>query len=44
MLPFNFSFGRMNSHWIKLIESIWGVSAWLIVAFVLYRKKVFVTV
>ena len=44
MLPFNFSHGPMNTHWIKLIESLWGVCAWLIVAFVLYKKKVFVTV
>jgi heparan-alpha-glucosaminide N-acetyltransferase len=44
MLPFNFSHGSMNTHWIRLIESLWGVSAWLIVAFVLYKKKVFVTV
>ena len=44
MLPFNYAHGKMNSHWMKLIESLWGVCAWLIVAFVLFKKKVFVTV
>ena len=44
MLPFNYAHGTMNSHWMKLIESLWGVCAWLIVAFVLFKKKVFVTV
>ena len=36
--------GPMNTHWDKLVESIWSVSAWLIVAYLMYRRKVFITV
>ena len=44
MGPFNYISGPMNTHWDNLVESIWSVSAWLIVAYVMYRKKVFITV
>lgn len=42
--PFNYISGPMNTHWDKLVESIWSVSAWLIVAYLMYRRKVFITV
>jgi len=44
MAPFNYISGPMNTHWAKLVESIWGTCAWLIVAYILFRKKVFITV
>jgi len=44
MGPFNYISGPMNTHWSRLVESIWGTCAWLIVAYVLYLKKVFITV
>ena len=44
MGPFNYISGPMNTHFANLVESIWTVSAWLIVAYILYRKKVFITV
>ena len=34
----------MRTHAAKLPEAVWGVMLWLIIAFVLYRKRVFVTV
>ena len=36
--------GPMNTHWDRLVESIWSVSAWLIVAYLMYRRKTFITV
>ena len=44
MLPFHYISGPMDTHWTKLVEALWGTSAFLILAYVLYRKKVFVTV
>ena len=44
MLPFHWMAGSMNTHALRLPESLWGVALWLAVSFVLYRKKVFVTV
>ena len=44
MLPFHYISGAMDTHWAKLVEATWGVCAWLILAFVLYRKRVFITV
>ena len=45
MFPFNFELaGGMGTHWRRLPESIWGVSCWLMVAYILYTNKVFITV
>lgn len=44
MGPFNYASGPMNTHWDRLVESIWSTSSWLIVAYIMYRKKVFITV
>ena len=45
MFPFNFELaGGMGTHWRRLPESIWGVSCWLMVAYILYANKVFITV
>ncbi len=44
MLPFNYFVAPMNTHWERLFESLWGVSLWMLVAFVLHKNKVFVVV
>lgn len=42
--PFNFAVGNMDSHLIRLVESLWGTSLWLIVAFIMFKDSVFVVV
>jgi len=51
LFPFHFIIGQnanpelnMRTHAAKLPESLWVTTLWVIIAFVLYRKKVFVTV
>jgi len=45
MLPFNYALSDgMDTHWRKLPESIWGVCCWLMVAYAMFKSKVFVTV
>ena len=44
LFPFHFMAGEMRAHAAKLPEALWGTALWLVIAFVLYRKKVFVTV
>ena len=44
LFPFRFMIGDMRTHSAKLPEALWGCMLWIIIAFVLYRKKVFVTV
>jgi prolipoprotein diacylglyceryltransferase len=35
--------GTMNTHFIQLIESIWGTLLWILVAFWLYHVKFFLS-
>jgi len=44
LFPFHFMIGEMRTHSAKLPESLWCAGLWLIIAYVLYRKKIFVTV
>ena len=44
MLPFNFYVDGWRTHWVYLLESIWGTSLWLLVALIMYRNKVFIVV
>jgi len=44
LFPFHFVIGEMRTHAAKLPETLWGTCLWIVVAFILYRKKVFVTV
>ena len=44
MFPFNYICGPMNTHWATVPESLLAVIGWLIVAYVLYRKKIFIVV
>ena len=42
--PFHWALDRMDTHAVRLPEAMWGVALWLIISFVLYRKKIFITV
>ena len=44
MMPFNYHYDGMDSHWHRLPESLLGTCGWLVVAYVLYRKKIFIVV
>lgn len=44
MLPFNYKFGEMNTHWGLLPESLWGVSLWMLVAYIMYQSNEFIIV
>jgi heparan-alpha-glucosaminide N-acetyltransferase len=44
MMPFRYVSGAMRTHWDRLVENTWAVGAWLIVAYILYRRRAFVVV
>jgi len=44
IFPFHWIIGDMRTHMARLPEALWGAGLWMVVSFVLYRKKVFVTV
>ena len=44
MLPFNYISGPMNTHWARLPETLLGCGLWFLVAYEMYRRKVFVVV
>eukprot|EP00096_Caligus_rogercresseyi_P008285 TRINITY_DN2687_c0_g1_i2.p2 TRINITY_DN2687_c0_g1~~TRINITY_DN2687_c0_g1_i2.p2 ORF type:complete len:111 (-),score=14.87 TRINITY_DN2687_c0_g1_i2:118-450(-) len=44
MPPFHFIIGSMSTHFAKLSEALWGVSLWLLIAYILHRKKIYITV
>ena len=43
MFPWHWHLGTMNTHFILLIETIWGTLLWILVAFWLYRIKFFLS-
>ena len=43
MLPFNYISGPMNTHWARLPESLLGVCLWMLVAYIMYRRNVFLS-
>jgi len=44
LFPWHFMIGDMKNHAAKLPEALWGMSLWMFIAFVLYKKRVFITV
>ena len=44
LTPFHWALNNMETHAARLPEAMWGVALWLIISFVLYRKKIFITV
>ncbi|XP_047119724.1 heparan-alpha-glucosaminide N-acetyltransferase-like [Schistocerca piceifrons] len=41
LFPWHWAIGRMNTHFMLLIESIWGTALWVIIAVWLYHIKFF---
>ncbi|XP_055680422.1 heparan-alpha-glucosaminide N-acetyltransferase-like [Lutzomyia longipalpis] len=41
MLPFHWRFGRMNTHFMLLLENGWTTFLWILIALALYQKKWF---
>ncbi|XP_034244775.1 heparan-alpha-glucosaminide N-acetyltransferase [Thrips palmi] len=44
LFPFHWQLGPMNTHLMVLLENVWGVLLWILVAVLMYRRKVFVSV
>ncbi|XP_033217989.1 heparan-alpha-glucosaminide N-acetyltransferase isoform X2 [Belonocnema kinseyi] len=43
ILPFNWKIGEMKTHGWLLAESLWGVALWIVVSYILHRKKIYIT-
>ncbi|KAK4013056.1 hypothetical protein OUZ56_025299 [Daphnia magna] len=41
LFPWHWQTGPMNTHFERLVETLWGVSLWVAIATWLYHKKVF---
>ncbi|XP_061818002.1 heparan-alpha-glucosaminide N-acetyltransferase isoform X2 [Nerophis lumbriciformis] len=42
--PFSWEMRFQESHWEWLFQSLWGTALWLIIAYLLYRKKFFLKI
>ncbi|XP_061914685.1 heparan-alpha-glucosaminide N-acetyltransferase-like isoform X1 [Entelurus aequoreus] len=42
--PFSWEMRFQESHWELLFQSLWGTALWLIIAYLLYRKKFFLKI
>ncbi|XP_029525716.1 heparan-alpha-glucosaminide N-acetyltransferase isoform X4 [Oncorhynchus nerka] len=42
--PFSWEMRFVDSHWEKLFQSLWATSLWVLIAFLLYRKKFFLKI
>ncbi|XP_028028527.1 heparan-alpha-glucosaminide N-acetyltransferase [Bombyx mandarina] len=43
LFPFHWKIPNMETHTIKLLEAVWGTALWVIIAHVMAKKKVFIT-
>ncbi|XP_051168988.1 heparan-alpha-glucosaminide N-acetyltransferase-like isoform X2 [Leptopilina boulardi] len=43
IFPFHWKFGKMKTHELLLAESFWCVGLWIVIAYVLYKRKIFIT-
>lgn len=43
LFPFHWKIGSMQTHTIRLIEAVWGTALWVIIAHIMAKKKVFIT-
>ncbi|CAG7716313.1 unnamed protein product [Allacma fusca] len=41
MSPWHWTYGSMDTHFLKLIESTWGISLWVLMAVWMHRKKIY---
>ncbi|XP_072942286.1 heparan-alpha-glucosaminide N-acetyltransferase isoform X2 [Epargyreus clarus] len=43
LFPFHWRIPEMRTHSIRLIEAVWGTALWVIIAHIMAKKKVFIT-
>ncbi|XP_076240972.1 heparan-alpha-glucosaminide N-acetyltransferase [Calliopsis andreniformis] len=43
MFPFHWAIGTMSSRAMRLLEAIWGVGLWTIIAYIMHRKRCYIT-
>lgn len=43
LFPFHWKITNMRTHAISLVEAVWGTALWVIIAHIMAKKKVFVT-
>ncbi|KAG6448086.1 hypothetical protein O3G_MSEX005296 [Manduca sexta] len=43
LFPFHWKIPNMQTHSIRLIEAVWGTALWVIIAHIMAKKKVFIT-
>ncbi|XKL69226.1 hypothetical protein PGB90_006995 [Kerria lacca] len=44
LFPWHWKVSKMNTHFINLLENVWGVIVWILISFILYRKRIFISV
>lgn len=44
MLPWHWHIGPMNTHFVLLLENMWNASLWVVIAYVLYCKQIFISI
>ncbi|XP_076619113.1 heparan-alpha-glucosaminide N-acetyltransferase isoform X1 [Colletes latitarsis] len=43
IFPFHWSVGNMESRALRLIEAIWGVALWTIIAYIMHKRRTYIT-
>lgn len=43
LFPFHWRIPMMRTHAIRLAEAVWGTALWVIIAHIMAKKKVFIT-
>ncbi|KZC07019.1 Heparan-alpha-glucosaminide N-acetyltransferase, partial [Dufourea novaeangliae] len=43
LFPFHWSIGNMESRALRLLETIWCVGLWTVIAYVMHRKRTYIT-
>ncbi|KAJ8667901.1 hypothetical protein QAD02_009564 [Eretmocerus hayati] len=43
LFPFHWKIGKMNTHSWQLAENLWVVTVWTCIAYILHRKRIYVT-
>lgn len=41
--PFHWSIGNMDNRALRLCEAIWGPGLWTIIAYIMHRKRIYIT-
>ncbi|KAJ6646719.1 Heparan-alpha-glucosaminide N-acetyltransferase, partial [Pseudolycoriella hygida] len=44
MLPWHWHIGPMNTHFVLLLENMWNAAVWVVIAYVLHCKKIFIKI